>query len=94
MKGFRSKASSPDRLFRVATEVVSRSLRHSLQGGGNFEWIAPLNFLSPGACLREAASAKAGEREKVRGGFMLGLNHEKIKKERLWEAWSRNDGRR
>ena len=48
MKGFRSKASSPDRLFRVATEVVSRSLRHSLQGGGDFEWIAPLNFLSPG----------------------------------------------
>jgi len=34
------------------------------------------------------------ERERVRGGFMLGLNHEKIKKERLWEAWSRNDGRR
>jgi len=34
------------------------------------------------------------ERERGRGGFMLGLNHEKIKKERLWEAWSRNDGRR
>jgi len=26
-----------------------------------------LFFLSPGACLREAASAKAGEREGVRG---------------------------
>jgi len=33
MKGFRSEASSPDRLFRVATEVVSRSLRHSLTTG-------------------------------------------------------------
>jgi hypothetical protein len=33
MKGFRSKASSPDRLFRVEAEVVSRWLRHSLQRG-------------------------------------------------------------
>jgi hypothetical protein len=41
----------------------------------------------------EEPLARRGEGE-GEGGFMLGLNHEKIKKERLWEAWSRNDGRR
>jgi hypothetical protein len=46
MNGFRSKASSPDRLFRVATEVVSRYLRHSLLmgeggGGGGQENLVP-----------------------------------------------------
>jgi len=29
-----------------------------------------ITFLSPGACLREAASAKAGERGRVRGKEM------------------------
>jgi hypothetical protein len=52
----------------------------------------PVKFLLP---WRPPAwkSLWLGE-ERERGGFMLGLNHEKIKKERLWEAWSRNDGRR
>jgi hypothetical protein len=33
LRAGRSKASSPDYLFRVSTEVVSRGLRHSLVGG-------------------------------------------------------------
>jgi hypothetical protein len=53
MKGFRSKASSPDYLFCFAREVTYGSLLHGLQGAGKIS-----------ACLHEAppCGAKAGER--------------------------------
>ena len=43
------------------------------RGGGDTQVIDLNNSLSPGVCLREAASAKAGERVRVRGA------------DRIWE---------